>query len=73
MAALGAATNAHPTSSIAALTFVAGHILGAVLLGIALLRVISRWAAVALVASQPLHLAFAVFVPTTCSTRWPGR
>lgn len=63
VAALGAAIDAHPTSSIAALTFVAGHILGAVLLGIALWREIPRWAAVALAVSQPLHLVFAVFVP----------
>lgn len=63
VAALGAAIGAHPTSSIAALTFVAGHIVGAVLLGIALWRVIPRWAAIALVVSQPLHLVFAVFVP----------
>lgn len=63
VAALGTVIDAHPTSSVAALTFVAGHILGAVLLGITLWRVIPRWAALALVVSQPLHLVFAVVVP----------
>ena len=63
VAALGAAIAAHPTSSIAALAFVVGHIVGAVLLGIALWRVIPRWAAAALALSQPLHLVFTVFVP----------
>jgi len=61
IAALG--TAAHPSAAVAELVFVAGHILGAVLLGIALWRVIPRWAAVALIVSQPLHLVFAVVVP----------
>lgn len=60
---LGDAINAHPTAAVAGLVFVAGHILGAVLLGIALWRAVPRWAAVALIVSQPLHLIFAVFVP----------
>ena len=48
---------------VAAIVFVAGHILGGILLGIALWRAIPRWAALALVVSQPLHLFFAVVVP----------
>ena len=58
--AIGDAVAAHPTASIALLTFVVGHILGAVLLGVALWRAIPRWAAVALIVSQPLHFVFAV-------------
>lgn len=61
--ALGGGIEAHPTAAIAVGVFVAGHILGAVLLGIALWRVVPRWAAVALVVSQPMHLVFAVVVP----------
>lgn len=60
--ALVEAINGHPTASVAGLAFVVGHILGAVLLGVALWSVIPRWAAVALIISQPLHLVFAVFV-----------
>jgi len=54
------AIDAHPQASVAGLAFVVGHILGAVLLGVALWRVIPRWTAVALIISQPLHLVFAV-------------
>jgi hypothetical protein len=45
--------------------FVAGHILGLVLLGIALWRgrVLPAWAALLIAASQVLHLFFAVIVP----------
>jgi hypothetical protein len=56
------AAEALAPSAAAVGVFVAGHILGAVLLGIALWRVIPRWAAIALTVSQPLHLLFAVFV-----------
>ena len=51
-----------PPFQIATIVFVAGHILGCVLLGIALWRVIPRWAALALAVSQPLHLLFAILV-----------
>lgn len=40
--------------------FVVGHVLGTVLLGLALWRAIPRWAAVAIVVSQPLHFVAAV-------------
>jgi hypothetical protein len=62
-AALTDAIAAHPTQSVAALVFVVGHILGTVLLGVAVWGSVPRWAAVALIVSQPLHLVFAVIVP----------
>lgn len=56
---------ADPTSAVATGIFVAGHILGVVLLGIALWRggVLPGWAALILALSQPLHLVFAAIVP----------
>ncbi len=63
VAALIDAVNAEPTVAVATLVFVAGHILGTVLLGVALWRVLPRWVAAALIVSQPLHLVFAVVVP----------
>ena len=42
--------------------FVAGHVLGTVLLGLALWRAVPRWAAVAIIVSQPLHFVAAVLV-----------
>lgn len=62
-AALLDAVNALPATATASIVFVIGHILGGILLGIALWRVIPAWAAVALAFSQPLHFVFAVFVP----------
>jgi hypothetical protein len=62
-AALLDAVNALPATATASVVFVAGHILGGILLGIALWPVVPAWAAVALAISQPLHLVFAVFVP----------
>lgn len=55
---------AHPTSNIAAGVFVVGHVVGTVLLGIAMWRsrAVPRWAALATVVSQPLHLVAAVIV-----------
>lgn len=63
VAALTDAVNAEPTVAVATLVFVVGHILGTVLLGVALWRVLPRWVAAALIVSQPLHLVFAVVVP----------
>jgi hypothetical protein len=40
--------------------FVACHVLGTVLLGLALWRAVPRWAAIAVVVSQPLHFVAAV-------------
>jgi hypothetical protein len=61
--AVTTAVDGSATASVALGAFVAGHILGTVLLGVALWRAIPWWAAVALIVSQPLHLVFAVIVP----------
>lgn len=61
--ALIGSMDAHPVSTVAAATFIAGHIIGTVLLGVALWRVLPHAVAVALIVSQPLHLVFAVIVP----------
>ncbi len=55
---------AHPSTAIALMLFVIGHILGTVLLGVALWkgRLVPAWAALVLIVSQPLHLIFAVVV-----------
>lgn len=63
LVALSGALDAAPATAIPILVFVPGHILGGILLGIALWRVIPKWAAIALILSQPLHLVFAVFLP----------
>jgi hypothetical protein len=48
---------AHPTVEVAGVVFVLGHVVGTVLLGLALwrTRVVPRWAAVLVLVSQPLH------------------
>lgn len=53
---------AQPAMTAGLALFVVGHVLGTVLLGAALLRAraIPTWAAWALIASQPLHLAIVV-------------
>ncbi|MGI5288424.1 hypothetical protein ACQEVF_34495 [Nonomuraea polychroma] len=58
--ALLEALAAQPALSVSVGLFVLGHVVGTVLLGAALwrARVVPAWAGVALVASQPLHLAF---------------
>jgi hypothetical protein len=54
----------HPAAAAADVIFVAGHVIGTVLLGLAMWRVrsIPRWAAVATVIAQPLHFVAAVIV-----------
>jgi hypothetical protein len=54
----------HPTTSIAAGIFVLGHVVGTVLLGVAMWRsrTVPRWAAVLTVVSQPLHFVAAVIL-----------
>lgn len=56
---------AHPSYALATGIFVVGHVLGTVLLGIAMLRsgTVPAWAAVATIVSQPLHFFAAVVVP----------
>lgn len=62
VAMLGAA---HPVVGIATVVFVVGHVLGTVLLGLAMLRsrCVPAWAAVITIVSQPLHFVAAVIVP----------
>lgn len=56
----------HPVAMVASLGWVIGHILGMILLGLALYRsrVVPRWVGVAIVACQPIHLIGAVIVPS---------
>jgi hypothetical protein len=55
---------AHPTTYIAAGLFVLGHVIGTVLLGVAMWRsgAVPRWAAAATMVAQPLHFVAAVIV-----------
>jgi hypothetical protein len=46
---------AHPTNAVGLGAFILGHIVGMILLGALLWRIIPRWASVALIVSQPLH------------------
>ena len=54
----------HGSTDLAGLVFVVGHVLGTVLLGIAMWRahVGPRWAAIAVAVSQPIHFVAAVIV-----------
>jgi len=56
---------AHPSYAVATGIFVVGHVLGTVLLGVAMLRsrLVPAWAAIATIVSQPLHFFAAVVVP----------
>jgi hypothetical protein len=56
---------AHPSYALATVIFVVGHVLGTVLLGLAMLRShrVPAWAAVATIVSQPLHFVAAVVTP----------
>jgi hypothetical protein len=55
---LGSGMESSPQSSALGLIFVAGHLLGTILLGVALLRarIAPAWIAVGLTVSQPIHL-----------------
>lgn len=59
---------AHPVSAISVGVFVVGHIVGMILLGIAVARagVVVAWAGVAIAVSQPVHFVSAVVLPS----RW---
>lgn len=54
----------HPAAIVTGVLFVAGHVLGTVLLGVAMLRtrVVPVWAGLATVVSQPLHFVAAVII-----------
>jgi hypothetical protein len=56
---------AHPAYALATGVFVVGHVLGTVLLGVAMLRSrrVPAWAGIATAVSQPLHFVAAVVVP----------
>lgn len=64
--AVGTAVDGSALSMATGLLWVFGHIIGTVLLGVALLRAraVPRWAAWLLVISQPLHFVAAVVVPS---------
>ncbi len=55
---------AHPTIGVATGIFVVGHVVGTVLLGIALVRSgrIPAWAGWAVAVSQPIHFVATVFL-----------
>ncbi len=57
-------SSAHPVMVVAGVVFVAGHVVGTILLGVALLRsrVIPSWAAWVTIIAQPLHVVAAVIV-----------
>jgi hypothetical protein len=62
-AALNGDTIAHPVLTSATAVFVAGHVIGTVLLGAAMWQAgLPRWAAVATAISQPLHFVAAVVI-----------
>ena len=54
----------HPTTAIVGVLFVVGHVLGTVLLGLAMWqsRAVPRWAAVLTMIAQPLHFVAAVIL-----------
>ena len=54
----------HPSSNVAVAVFVLGHVIGTVLLGLALLRsrTVPAWAAIVTVVAQPLHFVALVIV-----------
>ncbi len=56
---------AHPSYALATGIFVVGHVVGTVLLGVAMLRsrVVPVWAAAVTIVSQPLHFVAAVIAP----------
>lgn len=64
----------HPTSDVAAVVFVLGHVVGTVLIGAAMWasRAVPRWAAGVTMVSQPLHVVAAVILasPTLDLAAW---
>jgi hypothetical protein len=56
----------HGSMNLAGAIFVVGHVVGTVVLGIAMWRsrIVARWAAVAVMVSQPIHFVAAIIVPS---------
>lgn len=56
----------HPTQLLGILAFVVGHLVGYILLGIAVARsrLVPLWAGAAIVIAQPVHVISAVIVPS---------
>lgn len=56
----------HPSVSVGTAVFVIGHIVGMILLGVAVARarVVSIWVGAIIAVSQPIHLVAAVIVPS---------
>lgn len=54
----------HPVVATAGFLFVLGHVIGTILLGVAMLRgcTIPRWAGVATLISQPIHFVAAILI-----------
>ena len=59
---------ADPLATVAGVCWIFGHIIGTILLAIAIgkARVVNRWVATGLAVSQPIHLVAAVIIPN----RW---
>ncbi|MGW6278730.1 hypothetical protein [Kribbella sp. NPDC055071] len=55
----------HGSMNLAGTVFVIGHVLGTILIGVAMWRsrIVARWAAVAVLVSQPIHFIAAIIIP----------
>jgi len=55
----------HGSMNLAGAVFVFGHVIGTIVLGAAMWRsrIVARWAAVAVMVSQPIHFVAAIIVP----------
>jgi hypothetical protein len=64
----------HPAQTVAEVLFVAGHVVGTILLGVGMLRgrVVPTWSAWVTIVAQPLHFVAAVIVgsPTLDLVAW---
>ena len=60
-----AADVTHGSMNLAGAVFVVGHVFGTIVLGLAMWRshIVGRWAAVAVMVSQPIHFVAAIIVP----------
>lgn len=56
----------HGSMNLAGTVFVVGHVLGTILVGVAMWRsrIVARWAAVAVMVSQPIHFIAAIIIPS---------